>query len=54
MVNGTYNNSLAFEYNAEFAILMARFADDAKLGKQAIAAMRDVRKCSSSATKLAR
>ena len=42
LVNGTYNNSLAFEYNAEFAILMARFADDAKLGKQAIAAMRDV------------
>ncbi len=40
--NGTVSAVAALRYNAEFAILMSRFADDAKLGKRATAAMRDV------------
>ena len=40
--SGTVSAVAALRYNAEFAILMSRFADDAKLGKRATAAMRDV------------
>lgn len=40
--NGDYNAPLALRSNAEFVLLMARFADDSALGKQARAAMQDV------------
>ena len=42
LCNGTLNKMGALRYNAEFVILMARFADDPELGTRAVAAMQDV------------
>ncbi len=42
LCNGNISAPGALRYNAEFVILMARFADDPALGKQALAALQDV------------